>query len=231
MDWGQLWAITSAPDNIPIVAMLFLVPFFTWYALRQARANDQLIAQLEADPQMAKTHHRKVQPWRPRLGQGTARLAISDAHRIPRGVDRDGHSDGLVHHAQRAARRTGQPESDNEPVESAVVLPRTPGDARLLRSVDCRRHHAGLIIVGLMAIPYMDTNPLGSGYYTWKQRKFSIGAFCFGFIVLWVAMIIIGTFIRGPGWVWFNLGAYLGSRPAGVRLQPRLARVHRHHPA
>ena len=31
-----------------------------------------------------------------------------------------------------------------------------------------------LIIVGLMVIPYIDTNPLGSGYYTWKQRKFSI---------------------------------------------------------
>ena len=60
-----------------------------------------------------------------------------------------------------------------------------------------------LIIIGLMVIPYIDTNPLGSGYYTWKQRKFSIGTFLFGFIILWVAMIIIGTFIRGPGWQWF----------------------------
>jgi hypothetical protein len=60
-----------------------------------------------------------------------------------------------------------------------------------------------MIIVGLMVIPYIDTNPLGSGYYTWKQRKFSIGTFLFGFIILWVAMIIIGTFIRGPGWQWF----------------------------
>ncbi|MBI1984418.1 MAG: cytochrome C [Acidobacteria bacterium] len=60
-----------------------------------------------------------------------------------------------------------------------------------------------LIIIGLMAIPYIDTNPLGSGYYTWKQRKFAIGAFCFGFLILWVTMIIIGTFIRGPGWMWF----------------------------
>ena len=25
----------------------------------------------------------------------------------------------------------------------------------------------------------------------------------FGFVILWVAMIIIGTFIRGPGWQWF----------------------------
>ena len=34
-----------------------------------------------------------------------------------------------------------------------------------------------LIIIGLMVIPYIDTNPLGAGYYTWKQRKFAIGVF------------------------------------------------------
>jgi hypothetical protein len=61
----------------------------------------------------------------------------------------------------------------------------------------------GLIIVGLMVIPYIDTNPLGNGYYTIKQRKFSIGTFCFGFLILWLAIIVIGTFIRGPGWIWF----------------------------
>jgi len=60
-----------------------------------------------------------------------------------------------------------------------------------------------LIIVGLMVIPYIDTNPLGNGYYTYKQRKFSIWTFIFGFIVLWVSMIVIGTLIRGPGWMWF----------------------------
>jgi len=60
-----------------------------------------------------------------------------------------------------------------------------------------------LIIIGLMVIPYIDTNPLGSGYYTWKQRKFAISTFLFGFVILWVSMIFIGTFIRGPGWQWF----------------------------
>ena len=54
-----------------------------------------------------------------------------------------------------------------------------------------------------MVIPYIDANPLGNGYYTYKQRKFSILTFIFGFIVLWVSMIIIGTMIRGPGWMWF----------------------------
>ena len=57
--------IVSLPDNVPIVLLLFVVPFYTWYGLRQAHANDRLIAQLEADPAMAKTHHRKVQPYKP----------------------------------------------------------------------------------------------------------------------------------------------------------------------
>ena len=60
-----------------------------------------------------------------------------------------------------------------------------------------------LIIVGLMVIPYIDENPLGNGYYTYRQRKFAIWTFLFGFIGLWVSMIVIGTFIRGPGWMWF----------------------------
>src|SRR5438045_8567664 len=60
-----------------------------------------------------------------------------------------------------------------------------------------------LLIVGPMVIQYIDTNLLGNGYYTYKQRKFSIWTFIFGFIVLWVSMIVIGTLIRGPGWMWF----------------------------
>ena len=60
-----------------------------------------------------------------------------------------------------------------------------------------------LIIVGLMVVPYIDANPLGNGYYTYKQRKYAIWTFLVGFIGLWVSMITIGTFIRGPGWMWF----------------------------
>ena len=76
MDWHQLWQIISAPDNVPIVALLFLIPFYTWYGMRQALANDRLIAQLEADPKLAKTHHRKTLPWLP----GWAREEIGRAH-------------------------------------------------------------------------------------------------------------------------------------------------------
>jgi len=57
-----------------------------------------------------------------------------------------------------------------------------------------------LIIVGLMVVPYVDINPKGNGYYTWSERKFAISTFVFGFLVLWVGMITIGVFFRGPGW-------------------------------
>lgn len=60
-----------------------------------------------------------------------------------------------------------------------------------------------LIIVGLMVIPYIDINPRGNGYYTWKERRFAISMYCFGFLVLWVSLIVVGVFLRGPGWNFF----------------------------
>jgi hypothetical protein len=65
--------------------------------------------------------------------------------------------------------------------------------------------HAGvvlpsLIIVGLMVIPFIDINPKGNGYYCFRDRKYEILTFILGFHILWVTMIIIGTFFRGPGW-------------------------------
>ena len=44
----------------------------------------------------------------------------------------------------------------------------------------------GLIIVGLICIPYIDKNPKGNGYYTFNERKAEITLFLFGFVVLWV---------------------------------------------
>ncbi|MBI4701424.1 MAG: hypothetical protein HY744_09730 [Deltaproteobacteria bacterium] len=60
-----------------------------------------------------------------------------------------------------------------------------------------------LIIVGLMLIPYLDVNPRGAGYYCWRDRRFAVGTFLFGFLGLWVAAILVGTFLRGPGWYFF----------------------------
>lgn len=57
-----------------------------------------------------------------------------------------------------------------------------------------------LIIMGLMIIPYVDINPKGNGYYTFRERPFAISVFLFGFLILWVTLIILGVFFRGPGW-------------------------------
>ena len=60
-----------------------------------------------------------------------------------------------------------------------------------------------MIVGGLCIIPYVDVNPKGNGYYTWSERKFAISSFFFGYLALWIALIVIGVFMRGPGWVWF----------------------------
>lgn len=60
-----------------------------------------------------------------------------------------------------------------------------------------------LIIVGLAAIPYVDPNPHGNGYYCWKHRRFAISVFLFGYLILWIVLILVGVFCRGPGWNWF----------------------------
>src|SRR6266404_5346335 len=159
MNFHQIWEIASAPDNVPIVALLFLIPFYVWYAFRQAFENDRLIDKLSADPKLAKTEHRKTEPWNPKVTMNPAKAPWYFL----------GLQEMLVYF---------------DPWIAGVIMPT-------------------FIIVGLMIVPYIDANPLGNGYYTYKQRRFAIWTFLFGFIGLWVLMIFIGTFIRGPGWMWF----------------------------
>lgn len=203
MDWHQLWEIVSAPDNVPIVALMFLVPFYTWYGMRQALANDRLIAQLEADPEMAKTHHRKVFPfkrgWSREVQVWPYLLRIEFLAAIIVTVI-------LIVWSITLNAPLEEPANPNLTMNPAKAPWYFLGLQEML--VYFHPWMAGvvmptLIIIGLMAIPYIDANPLGAGYYTWKQRKFAIGTFAFGFIVLWCTMIVIGTFIRGPGWMWF----------------------------
>jgi hypothetical protein len=202
-DWHQVWEIVSQPDNVPIVALLFVVPFYLWYAFRQAKQTDRLILQLQADPQLSKTHHRKVFPFKP-------------------GWDREVHTWPYLMRMEFLAAiivtailmvwsitlnaPLEEPANPNLTMNPAKAPWYFLGLQEMLVYFD--PWIAGvvmptLIIVGLMAIPYIDANPLGNGYYTYRQRRFAIWTFIFGFIFLWVIMIVIGTFIRGPGWMWF----------------------------
>ena len=49
-----------------------------------------------------------------------------------------------------------------------------------------------------MAMPYLDFNKKGNGYYSIEERKFSYLVYQFGFFELWITLIILGTFLRGP---------------------------------
>ncbi|GJM25427.1 MAG: hypothetical protein DHS20C16_18420 [Phycisphaerae bacterium] len=208
MDWIQLWKIASAPDNVPIIIMLALVGFYTWYSMKQALANDRLAAELEADPAMQKTHHRKTQPfekgWAERVHVWPYLLKIEFLAAIivtfilmvwsillDAPLEEPANPSLTMNPSKAPWYFLGLQEMlvYFDPWIAGVVLP-------------------GVIVVGLMAIPYIDVNPLGNGYYTFKQRMFAILTFNFGWLVLWVLLVFIGTFIRGPGWLWFWPGQF-----------------------
>jgi quinol-cytochrome oxidoreductase complex cytochrome b subunit len=60
----------------------------------------------------------------------------------------------------------------------------------------------GIIILGLMAIPYLDQNAQNRGTYAFARRWFPISAFSFG-LAMWFVLIAIGGVFRGPGWEWY----------------------------
>jgi hypothetical protein len=203
MDWHQLWIIVSTPDNVPILILLFVVPFYTWYGLRQAFANDRLIGQLESSPEMRKTHHRKIQPYRPEW--------TKEVHVWPF-LLRIEFLAAIIVTFILMVWSIALDAPLEEPANPTLTMNPSKAPWYFLGLQEMLVYFdpwmAGvvmptLIIIGLMVIPYIDENPLGNGYYTFKQRRFAILTFCFGFILLWVTMIIIGTIIRGPGWMWF----------------------------
>jgi hypothetical protein len=202
MDWAQIWEIVSLPDNIPIVALVVLVPFYSWYGWRQAVASDRLTKQLEQDPEMAKTHHRKIHPYKPgwlkevpvwpyllrieflaALIVTLVLMVWSITLNAP--LEEPANPNHTMNPSKAPWYFVGLQEMlvYFDPWFAGVVLPT-------------------LIIVGLMVFPYVDKNTLGIGYYTIRQRTVSLAAFGFGFL-LWLLLIFIGTFVRGPGWMWF----------------------------
>lgn len=203
MDWDQLGTLVAQPDNVPIVLLLALVAFYLGLAVREARRNDRLIADLEADPDLRRTHHRTADPYHPSwpktvpvwphlLKREFLAAIIVTALLIVWSIVLDAPLEA--------------PANPNLTMNPAKAPWYFLGLQELLVYFD--PWIAGVmlplvILGGLMAIPYLDVNPLGNGYYTWKQRKFAIGTFLFGFLVLWLLMVVIGTFARGPGWLWF----------------------------
>ena len=104
-----------------------------------------------------------------------------------------------------AAGRAGQQRQDAQSVEGPVVLPGLAGNAGLLRSLDGRRRAAepdhrradGDSVSSTSTRRATATTRSTSG-------KFAYLIFQFGFLELWVTLIVLGTFLRGPNWNFFG---------------------------
>jgi len=177
-----LFQIISKPDNVPIVMLFFLLIFYSWYGLRQAFRNDRLENPLEADD------NERIFVWpylvRMEFVGAIVIMAILTVWSIV-----------LDAPLEEPANPANTPNPSKAPwyflglQEMLVYF--DPWIAGVIMP--------SLIIVGLMAIPYLDINKKGNGYYSFKDRKLAMYIFLFGFY-FWMALIFIGTFLRGPGW-------------------------------
>ncbi len=180
--------IVTKGDNIPIVMLLYVVGFFVWYSMKQGYENDERMAKGE-DPIEKQEFKEKVLTWPHLVYTELICLTLATVFLLLWSI--------LI----------------KAPLEEPANPAKTPNPSKapwyFLGLQEMLVYYdpwiAGvvlptLVIVGLMAIPYMDRNPRGSGYYTFKERRFAITVFLFGFVVLWVSMITIGTFLRGPNW-------------------------------
>ena len=183
--------IITKPDNVPIVALIFLLVFFTWYSMREAVKNDQRIA--EGKDPIEKDEEDRVWTWPDLVYTELISMVVCMVVLIVWSIV-------LEAPIEQPANNANTPNPSKapwyflglqemlvyfDPWLAGVVLP-------------------SLIIVGLMAIPYIDKNPKGNGYYTFVERRAEITLFLFGFVVLWSSLIVLGTFLRGPNWNFFG---------------------------
>ena len=189
----------TKPDNIPIILMIYAMLLAVWHGMKQSYINDERIDRGEK-PQEWNDPDDKVLVWPDLVYIELIALILFTVFLIVWSILIGA---PLEEPANPAA--TPNPSKAPwyflglqemlvyfDPWMAGVVLP-------------------SLIIVGLMAIPYIDNNPEGSGYYSYKDRKLSISIFMFGWLVLWVLLIVIGTFLRGPNWNFFGPFEYWDS--------------------
>ena len=183
--------IIAKPDNVPIVGLIFLVAFFTWFSMREAVRNDNRIA--AGNEPIEKKESDRVWVWPDLVYTELIALILCTAILVVWSIALEAPLEQPANPAQ-----TPNPSKAPwyflglqemlvyfDPWLAGVVLP-------------------SLIVVGLMAIPYIDTNPKGNGYYTFSERKVEITIFLFGFVALWSSLIVLGTFLRGPNWNFFG---------------------------
>jgi hypothetical protein len=187
----DFYEIVAKPDNVPIVMLVLLLSFFTWLATYRAVINDDRMSR--GEPPLEKLDDEKVLVW-PDLVYtelicmiALTAFLIFWAIALPAPLEEPASSVKTPNPSKAPWYFLGLQEMlvYFDPWMAGVVLP-------------------SLVVGGLMAIPYLDFNKAGNGYYTINQRKFSYVIFQFGFIVMWITLIVLGTLLRGPNWNFFG---------------------------
>src|SRR5688572_4347494 len=184
-------AIVAKPDNVPITIMVITVMICIWLGFRRAALNDtRLSAGL---PLVEEDKDDKVLVWPDLVYTELICLILATAGLIVWGIV-----------AKAPLEQPANPGYAPNPAKAPWYF---LGLQEMLVYFDpwmAGVVYPGLIIVGLIAMPFIDTNPKGNGYYTLKERPFAIVTWLFGFLILWVVLIFFGTFLRGPNWEFFG---------------------------
>ncbi len=188
---GDFLLIIAKPDNVPITLMIFLILFLMWLSFRRMAINDERMAR--GEPLVEAGSDDKVLVWPDLVYTELVALVLCTVFLIVWAIF-------FRAPLEPPANPTAVPNPSKAPwyflgLQELLVY-FDPWIAGVLLP--------GLIVFGLMALPYIDVNPKGNGYYTLKERPFAIFTFLFGFIVLWVVLIVLGTFLRGPNWNFFG---------------------------
>src|SRR5438034_4176526 len=183
-------SIVAKPDNVPITIMVITVFFCIWLGFRNAAVNDSRVA--AGLPLMEEDKDDKVLVWPDLVYTELICLVVATA--------------GLTLWAIISKAPLEQPANPSYAPNPAKAPWYFLGLQEMLVYFDpwmAGVVYPGLIIVGLAAMPFIDTNPRGNGYYTVRERPFALVTFLFGFLILWVLLIFFGTFLRGPNWNFF----------------------------
>ena len=184
-------SIVAKPDNVPISMMVISVFFCIWLGFRRAALNDTRIAQ--GLPLMEEDKDDKVLVWPDLVYTELICLVIATA--------------GLMVWAIVSKAPLEQPANPGYAPNPAKAPWYFLGLQEMLVYFDpwmAGVVYPGLIIAGLAAMPFIDTNPTGNGYFTIRERPVALATWLFGFLILWVVLIFFGTFLRGPNWNFFG---------------------------
>ncbi len=184
--------IVTKPDNVPIVGLIFLTFFFLWYSMKQAYDNDTKIAEGKP-PKEADDAKEKVLVWPDLVYVEFICLILCSALLIVWSIF-------LKAPLEEPANPAISPNPSKAPwyflgLQEMLVY----FDPWLAGVV-----FPTVIIFGIMSIPYLDNNPKGCGHFSFKERKMAVSIFLFFWLVLWVFLIVVGTFLRGPNWNFFG---------------------------